>query len=63
MRRFGLGAPYYMHIYHSQYASGLWAMCPMAHMVEFWYFLYNFLDLIPVLERSRREESIERAFA
>ena len=42
MRRFGLGAPYYMHIYHSQYASGLWAMCPMAHMVEFWYFLYIF---------------------
>ena len=42
MRRFGPGTPYYMHIYHSQYASGLWAMCLMAHMVEFWYFLYKF---------------------
>ena len=63
MRRFGRGTPHYIHIYHSQYESGLCAMCLMAHMVEFWYFLYNFLDLRPVLERSRREESIERAFA
>ena len=42
MHRFGLGAPCCIRIYHSQYAPGLWAMWLIAHVSEFWYFLYTF---------------------
>ena len=42
MHRFGLGAPCCTHIYHSQYATGLCAMWLVAHVGEFWCFLYIF---------------------
>ena len=57
----GLRAASTYTTYSMRLGSGLCASWPT--WLSFGTSCINFLDLRPVLERSRREESIERAFA